>query len=227
MEVTGYEILAHWPERGVIMPEIFVPIAEATGTISDMTCSLLRRATEDAAGWPQSTTLPLNLSARQLSNKWLAKKLLGVMTERGFAPKRLEVEVTERAMMERIEDAKSLLQSFRNIGVKVALDHLVTGLSGLHHLHHLHQLRELPFDRAKINRSFVGRMMESTEETKIVAVIVRLCRVLGLQTTAEGIETQEVLDRLIGLGCESGQGFLLGKPEPQPVCHDIDQRNIA
>jgi len=209
----GYEILARWqhPTKGVLQPDLFIPIAEDTGTIGEMTYALLRRAVEDAKSWPNDIFMSLNLSPRQFADAWLAQKILGILAEASFPPQRLEIEITETAVVEKLEDAKSTLQSLRNLGVRIALDDFGTGYAGLHHL------RELHFDTIKIDRSFVSHMLENPEEGKIVDAIVGLGRALGVQITAEGIETQEVLDKLMELGCETGQGFLFGKPAPVAV----------
>ncbi len=208
--VIGYEILARWihPTKGVLQPTVFIPIAEDTGTIAELTYALLKQAVEDAKDWPDNLSLSLNLSARQFADPWLAQRILAILVASSFPPQRLEIEITETAVVERLDEAKTTLQSLRNLGVTIALDDFGTGYAGLHHL------RELHFDTVKIDRSFVSRMMERPEDAKLVEAMVGLSHSLGLRTTAEGIETQDVLDRLKVLGCEVGQGFLFGRPEP-------------
>jgi EAL domain-containing protein (putative c-di-GMP-specific phosphodiesterase class I) len=169
---------------------------------------VLSQAVRDAKDQPQDTFLSLNLSPRQFADPWLSQKILAILTEAGFPPKRLEIEITETAVVQRLEEAKATLKSLRNLGIRIALDDFGTGYSGLHHL------RELSLDTLKIDRSFIMQMLDKPEEAKIVKAILGLGRSLGLQTTAEGIETREVLDKLISLGCETGQGFLFGRPEP-------------
>ncbi len=209
-KVLGYEILARWnhPERGVILPEVFIPIAEDTNTIGELTYSVLAQAVRDAKTWPSDVFLSLNLSPRQFADPWLAQRILAILTEAGFPPQRLEIEITETAVVQRLDEAKLTLESLRNLGVSVALDDFGTGYSGLHHL------RELTLDTLKIDRSFVMNMLTNPEEAKIVEAILSLGKALGLQVTAEGIETKEVLDRLTELGCGTGQGFLFGRPAP-------------
>ena len=206
----GYEILARWmhPLKGVLEPDAFIPIAEDTGTIGSLTFSLLTQAVRDAQDWPLDTFLSLNLSPRLFADPRLSETVLGILTKAGFPPERLEIEVTEKAIVRRMEEAKVTLQSLRNLGVRIALDDFGTGYAGLHHL------RELPLDTLKIDRSFITHMLDEPDDAKIVEAIVGLGHSLGLQTTAEGIETQQVLDRLTELGCETGQGFLFGKPAP-------------
>ena len=209
----GYELLARWqhPTRGLLLPELFIPIAEDTNNIAELTYSVLSQAVRDTRDLPQNTFLSLNLSPRQFADPWLSQKILAILTDAGFPPQRLEIEITETAVVQRLEEAKATLKSLRNLGVRIALDDFGTGYSGLHHL------RELSLDTLKIDRSFIMQMLDKPEEAKIVKAILGLGRSLGLQTTAEGIETKEVLDKLIDLGCETGQGFLFGRPEASAV----------
>ncbi len=206
----GYEVLARWqhPIRGTLAPSVFIPIAEDTGAIADMTYALLAQATKDAKIWPNDQLLSINLSPRQFADPLLPQKILSALKLSAFPPERLEIEITETAVVQRLEEAKVTLQSLRNLGVKIALDDFGTGYAGLHHL------RELPLDTIKIDRSFVSEMVANQEDGRIVEAIIGLGRALGLQMTAEGIETQDTLDRLIKLGCETGQGYLFGRPEP-------------
>jgi diguanylate cyclase (GGDEF)-like protein len=205
----GFEVLARWdhPTRGILHPSVFIPIAEDTGAIAELTYALLVKATNDAKSWPHHFLLSLNLSARQFADPWLAQRILAILTKSGFPPHQLEIEITETAVVDRLEEAKSALSSLRNLGVRIALDDFGTGYAGLFHL------RELPLDTIKIDRSFVTHMLETPEGQKIVEAMISLGHSFGLQTMAEGIETKDVLERLTRLGCDSGQGFLLGKPE--------------
>jgi EAL domain-containing protein (putative c-di-GMP-specific phosphodiesterase class I) len=125
-----------------------------------------------------------------------------------FPPHRLVIEITEGAVVQRLEDAKVVLQSLRNVGVRVALDDFGTGYSGLYHL------RELELDVLKIDRSFIAQIVNKPEEARIVKAMLSLGRALGLMTTAEGIESEEVRECLLKLGCDAGQGYLFGSPEP-------------
>jgi EAL domain-containing protein (putative c-di-GMP-specific phosphodiesterase class I) len=209
-ETVGYELLARWlhPTMGVIEPEVFIPIAEDTGAIGSLTDLLITQGLKDAKAWPGRIYLSVNLSPRQFADPLLAQRILGLLTDAGFPPQRLEIEITETAVVRRLEEAKVTLKSLRNLGVRIALDDFGTGYSGLHHL------RELQLDTIKIDQSFVTDMLKDAEDQKLVEAIVSLGRVLGLRTTAEGIETKAVLDKLISLGCDTGQGFLFGRPEP-------------
>ena len=209
-ETVGYELLARWlhPTMGVIEPDAFIPIAEDTGLIGALTDSMLARGVSDAKNWPAHIYLSVNLSPRQFADPLLAQRVMAILAEAGFPPQRLEIEITETAVVKRLEEAKATLKSLRNLGVRIALDDFGTGYSGLHHL------RELQLDTIKIDQSFVTDMLKNAEDEKLVEAIVSLGRVLGLRTTAEGIETKAVLDKLIALGCDAGQGFLFGRPEP-------------
>ena len=184
-----------------MLPELFIPIAEDTNTIGDLTYSVLSQAVRDDKVQPGETFLSLNLSPRQFADPWLSQKILAILTDAGFPPKRLEIEITETAVVRRLDEAKATLRSLRNLGIRIALDDFGTGYSGLHHL------RELSLDTLKIDRSFIMQMLEKPEEAKIVKAILGLGHSLGLQTTAEGIETKEVLDQLISLGCDTGQAL--------------------
>lgn len=209
-KTVGFEVLARWehPRLGVLMPDLFISIAEDTGTIGEMTDCLLERAMQDAISWPDQYYVSINCSPRQISDPLLAQRILGLLTKAAFPPHRLVIEITENAVVQRLDDAKAVLHSLRNVGVRVALDDFGTGYSGLYHL------RELQLDTIKIDRSFVSQMMAKPEEARIVKAILSLSQALGLHTTAEGIETEDVLERLTKLGCDTGQGYLFGKAAP-------------
>ena len=161
-KTVGFEVLARWahPKRGVLLPEIFIPIAEDTATIGQMTDHLLERAMRDAKSWPEHLFISINFSPRQISDPALAQRILGLVAKVSFPPHRLMIEITESAVVRRLEDAKAVLQSLRNVGVRVALDDFGAGYSGLYHL------RELELDTLKIDRSFVGQMLDKPEEAE-------------------------------------------------------------
>jgi diguanylate cyclase (GGDEF)-like protein len=212
-ETVGFEVLARWehPTRGVIPPQIFIPIAEDTGQIGKMTDHLLEQAVRDAKNWPDDIAVSLNFSGRQISDSKLAPRILEILNRASFPPKRLMVEVTESAVVQRLDDAKTTLQALRHVGVRIALDDFGTGYSGLYHL------RELDLDTIKIDRTFVGQMLEKPQEARIVKAIVSLGHALGLKTTAEGIQSADTVGRLLKLGCDTGQGYLFGRPQPASV----------
>ncbi|MEZ5829313.1 MAG: EAL domain-containing protein [Hyphomicrobiales bacterium] len=221
-ETVGYELLARWkhPVLGVIEPSEFIPIAEDTGVIGRLTDTLLIQGLKDAKEWPPHIYLTINLSPRQFADPLLAQRILGLLAEAAFPPGRLEIEIAETAVVQRLEEAKSTLKSLRNLGVRIALDDFGTGYSGLHHL------RELQLDTIKIDQSFVTDMLNDEDDQKLVRAIVSLGHVLGLRTTAEGIETKDVLDKLLSLGCDTGQGFLFGRPEPMTAADVAEELSV-
>ncbi len=206
----GFEMLARWehPTRGLIMPDNFIAIAEETGMIADLSISVMRQAMIEARNWDQALTLSVNISPMQLKDPWLAQKLVKLLTETGFPANRLEVEITESSLFENLALAQSIVGSLKNQGIKLALDDFGTGYSSLAHL------RALPFDRIKIDKSFVMSILDNTESAAIVNAITRLGDSLGLSVTAEGIEDAAIEERLRQLGCHKGQGWLYSRPLP-------------
>ncbi len=219
-EVIGYEILARWchPIHGILTPDVFIPIAEDTGLISKMTVSTLKRAIEEAKNWPGDILLSLNLSPRQLADAWLAQEILAVLAKTSFPPQRLEIEISESGLVERLDGLNGVLELLRNVGVRIALDDFGTGHSGLYHL------RELGIDTIKIDRSFVTHLLSNHEEEKIVEAVINLSNSMGIATIAEGIETPEVLQRLMELGCKSGQGYYFGEPQDAAAMQEASSR---
>ena len=206
--LLGFELLARWehPTRGLIGPEIFVPVAEESGLIADLSLAVMRQAFDEAKNWDASLSLSVNIAPAQLHDAWFAQKLLKLLVETGFPAERLEIEITERALVENLGVAETVIGSLRNQGVRLALDDFGTGYSSLANL------RALPFDRVKIDRSFVTSLCGDTEAGAIVAAITRLSDSLGLPVTAEGVETPEIEARLKEIGCYQGQGWHFGKP---------------
>ena len=208
--LVGVEMLARWPhpERGMVPPAEFIPLAEELGVIGAMTSNLLRRACRDAAGWPACVTLACNLSPLQLRDPRLPAAISQVLEETGFPGGRLELEVTESALIGDICLARTLLDQLKKLGVRLALDDFGTGYASLM------SLRALPFDKLKIDASFVGAMAYDPESSKIVSAVIGLCQSLGLTSVAEGVETEEIAGLLRQLGCDIGQGWLFGRPVP-------------
>lgn len=204
----GFEVLARWehPIRGLIPPEKFISIAEDTGLISDLSLSVMRQAFIAAKDWEPGLTLSVNISPLQLKDPWLAQKILKVLTETGFPASRLELEITEVALFENLALAQSIVGSLKNQGMRISLDDFGTGYSSLSHL------RALPFDRIKIDCSFVASINVNAESAAIVNAIVRLGESLNLPITAEGIEDAAIEERLRAMGCSKGQGYLYGRP---------------
>lgn len=208
-KLVGFEMLARWhsPELGVVSPEIFIPVAEEIGVIAELSDQLIESALVDAQDWDDALTLSINVSPLQLRDPWFAQKLLKMLVKHNFPAKRLEVEVTESCLHDNIEMVRSIITSLRNQGVQVSLDDFGTGYSSLE------QLRTLPFDRLKIDRSFVSELSSPSAKSTIVDAIVSLGRGLDLPMTAEGIEDEAILDQLKQMGKLKGQGYLYGRPE--------------
>lgn len=208
--IRSFEILARWTHatRGAISPTVFVPIAEDRGLLGHLTLALLRRACTSARDWPADIKIALNLSPMEFKNPWLAQEILQTLTEVGFPPRRLEIEITENALVVDHDQAVQTIMSLKNQGISIALDDFGTGYASLH------QLRVLPFDKIKIDQSFVRTMLENSESRKIVKAIIGLSSSLGLPTTAEGIETSANAESLRELGCTLGQGFLFSRAVP-------------
>jgi diguanylate cyclase (GGDEF)-like protein len=207
--LTGFEMLARWhsPSLGTISPEIFIPVAEDIGVIAELSESLIRQALEDAKCWSPELTLSVNISPVQLRDPWFAQRLLKILVEANFPPSRLEIEITESCLHENVGIVRSLLTSLKNQGIRVSLDDFGTGYSSLS------QLRTLPFDQIKIDRSFIMSMQDSTDSETIVRAIAALGNGLNLPITAEGIESDAVLEKLRQFGRIKGQGYLYGRPE--------------
>lgn len=207
-ELAGFEMLARWvsPLRGLISPDEFIPVAEDTGMIGDLSLSIIRKAMMEAKGWDPKLTISVNISPVQLKDPWLAQKIVKLLVETGFPASRLEVEITESSLFKNLSLAQSIVGSLKNQGIKIALDDFGTGYSSLSHL------RALPFDRIKIDRSFVSTMLENSESAAIVSAIAGLGSSLSVPITAEGIEHQDIIDKLCELGCTKGQGWFYGQP---------------
>ncbi|UVK38618.1 EAL domain-containing protein [Mesorhizobium sp. AR10] len=208
--LLGFEILARWhhPEKGMIAPDVFIPIIERLGLMPQFTLAMLRRACLDAKDWPADLRLSLNVSPHELTDVLFPIRLLAVLSEADFTPNRLEIEITENALVADLETAKTILESLQDVGIQIALDDFGTGYSSLYHL------RELKLDKIKIDRSFIQSMKDNPESAKIVYGILGLAKSLALPTTAEGIEDVEILERLNQAGCEIGQGYHFGKAMP-------------
>jgi predicted signal transduction protein with EAL and GGDEF domain len=206
-KVVGFEALARWThkELGNIPPDRFIPIAEDSGLIHVLSDQLLRQACRAARTWPETIMLSFNISPVQLTDRTLGLRVLSILGETGLLPTRLEVEITESALVRDIEAAKEVLGSLRDAGVRIALDDFGTGYSSLYHL------RNFKIDAIKIDRSFVDRMGVERESAEIVSALVGLGRGLGMTVIAEGIEGNAQDAELQAQGCQQGQGFLFGQ----------------
>ncbi|MFC3174810.1 putative bifunctional diguanylate cyclase/phosphodiesterase [Novosphingobium bradum] len=208
--IVGFEMLARWqsPTFGLVGPEVFIPIAEEIGVIAELSERLIREALSDAREWNPEIRLAVNISPIQLRDPWFAQKLLKLLVEANFPPSRLEIEITESALHDNVGLVRTLITSLKNQGVSVSLDDFGSGYSSLA------QLRSLPFDRLKIDRSFVTAMPDSRDSATIVQAISSLGEGLGLPITAEGVENAAVVAELQRLGQFNAQGYLYGRPEP-------------
>jgi diguanylate cyclase (GGDEF)-like protein len=207
-ELVGFEMLARWvsPVRGLIPPDDFIPVAEETGMIGDLSMSIIRKAMIEAKDWDPKLTISVNISPVQLKDPWLAQKIVKLLVETGFPASRLEVEITESSLFKNLSLAQSIVGSLKNQGIRIALDDFGTGYSSLAHL------RALPFDRIKIDRSFVSSMLDNAESAAIVSAIAGLGASLDVPITAEGIEEEKIIEKLKALGCTKGQGWFFGQP---------------
>ncbi|MDC8755822.1 EAL domain-containing protein [Erythrobacter sp. sf7] len=209
-ELVGFEMLARWQSEqlGLVSPEIFIPVAEEMGVITQLSEQLMEQAFADAREWDESLSLSINISPVQLRDPWFAQRLLKKLIAANFPPARLEIEITESCLHENIGLVRSMITSLRNQGVQISLDDFGTGYSSLE------QLRHLQFDRIKIDRSFISELREPTGRARIVEAIIAMGRGLDLPLTAEGVEDQEILAALRAMGRLKAQGYLYGKPEP-------------
>jgi diguanylate cyclase (GGDEF)-like protein len=209
-KLIGFEMLARWdhPELGLIEPAAFIPVAEESGLIGELSMSVMRSALEEARHWDPGLVLAVNVSPAQMRDSWLAQKIVKLLTERSFPADRLEVEITEAALLESPGMAASIITSLKNQGIRVALDDFGTGYSSLTHL------RAVPLDRIKIDRSFVLRMQSDPDAAALVRTIVSLAGSLDLDVMAEGVETAELAAMLIDMGCTTAQGWHFGRAAP-------------
>ncbi|WP_448190147.1 putative bifunctional diguanylate cyclase/phosphodiesterase [Azospirillum sp. sgz301742] len=213
--LAGFEALMRWshPERGLIPPVVFIPIAESTGLIVKLGEWILREACRQVAGWQEKRApgsaplfMSVNLSTRQLREPNFVDIVRGVVRETEVEPSWVKLELTESAVMEKAEQSIRLLQTLRGLGIKLSIDDFGTGYSSLSYLH------KLPIDSLKVDRSFVSAMHQSEENRAIVRIIVDLARLLGFDVIAEGIETTADANLLRALACDYGQGYHFAKP---------------
>ena len=209
-QLAGFEVLARWnhPSEGLIPPMMFIQAAEDEGWIGELTQQVLQKAFAAAAFFPAPLTLAINISPIQLRDIRLPDQIAVLAAQAGFPLSRLVIEITESALIDEPHIAAHVMQTLKEMGCVLALDDFGTGYSSLSHL------QSLPFDKLKVDRSFVSSMTEKRESRKIVSAVVGLGQSLGLTTVAEGIETQEQAEMMLWLGCDLGQGFFYGRPMP-------------
>jgi diguanylate cyclase (GGDEF)-like protein len=206
----GLEALLRWrhAERGLVPPGEFIPLAEEIGIITPIGAWVLRQACTDAAGWPADLTIAVNLSPVQFRSKTLVLDVVTALGASGLAAHRLELEITEAVMLQDTEATLATLRQLKELGARISMDDFGTGYSSLSYL------RTFPFDKIKIDQSFVRDLASRPESLAIVRAVAGLGSTLGIATTAEGVETLEQLDVVRAEGCTQVQGFLLGKPGP-------------
>jgi diguanylate cyclase (GGDEF)-like protein len=208
--LIGFEALLRWPhpERGMIPPDRFIPLAEATGLIVPLGAWVLRAAAAEAATWPGGLKAAVNLSAAQVKVDGLLATVAGALADTGLPAHRLELEVTESVLLQEDQHSACVLAGLQGLGVSIALDDFGTGWSSLAYL------RRFPFDQIKMDRGFLRDLDADPRVVAVVSAILSLGRGLGMTVVAEGIETEEQAQRLLALGCERGQGWHLGRPVP-------------
>ncbi|MBB4184114.1 bifunctional diguanylate cyclase/phosphodiesterase [Sinorhizobium terangae] len=209
-DVTGYEVLLRWhhPERGMVPPNEFIPLAEECGAILPIGEWVLREACREAAGWGGQHKIAVNISPVQLANGDIVSLVQQVLAETGLSPKRLELEITESTIIDDKERALLTLRQIKELGVTIAIDDFGTGYSSLE------TLRSFPFDKIKLDKSFMWEVEGSPQAKAIVRAILALGQSLSVPVLAEGVETQKQLDILQAEGCDEAQGYLLGRPAP-------------
>ncbi len=208
--IIGFEALARWQSKSLefVPPDVFIPLAEDIGLIVPLGDRLLRRVCLDAKAWPAGFKLAFNVSPVQLRDPTLGLRILSILGETGFSPHRLEIEITETALVENIETVQTVIDGLREAGVRIVLDDFGTGYATLS------QLLSFHLDKIKIDKSFVSRLDDSDNGQVIVRAILGLANGFGLTTTAEGVEDAGQLGYLKANGCTEGQGYLFSKAVP-------------
>jgi diguanylate cyclase (GGDEF)-like protein len=208
--LVAFEALVRWnhPIRGIIAPDNFIPLAEETGLIVPLGESVLRKACADATGWPDDVTVAVNLSPIQFKGATLTSTVKSALEDSGLPARRLELEITESVLLQNSESTLATLHDLRRSGIRISLDDFGTGYSSLSYL------RSFPFDKIKIDRSFVKDLATREDSMAIVRAVTGIGRSLGIVTTAEGVETEAQFDLLSREGCTQAQGYLFSKPRP-------------
>jgi EAL domain-containing protein (putative c-di-GMP-specific phosphodiesterase class I) len=217
--VIGFEALIRWhhPTRGAVAPIAFIPLAEETGQILQIGKWVLEEACREAAGWPDQRHVAVNVSPVQLRSPLFLSHVTSALAASGLLPGRLEIELTETALVEDGAEVARILSDLRCLGVKVAMDDFGTGYSSLAHL------RDFPLDRIKIDRSFVAAAETDRHCMAVLFAITQMGKMLGIPTLAEGVETESELRLLRSLGCDAVQGYLIGRPQRMQVHPEADR----
>jgi len=210
LKVAAAEALLRWrhPIRGLLLPELFLPVAEETGLIAQIGRWVLENACKQAAAWPSHITLAVNLSPVQFRRPSFQAVVTTALKESRLPPQRLELEITETALLGSSLEYLPVLRKLKDLGIAIALDDFGTGHSSLS------QLTMFPFDKIKIDKAFIGNMAERTDCGAIIDATLTMAKRLGMATTAEGVETTEQLRLLRAAGVTSMQGYLFAQPTP-------------
>jgi len=209
-EMIGFEVLARWqcPKRGMVSPGTFIPIAEENGLIIPLGEWVLRAACCEAASWPRPLTIAVNISPIQFHHGDLPRLVHSILLETGLAPSRLELEITEGVFINDFSHGVSILRRLKSLGVQIALDDFGTGYSSLSYVH------SFPFDKIKIDQTFIGDLRHSRHSMAIVRAVIGLGHSLNMPVLAEGVETQAQRGVLMKEGCDEAQGYFFGRPLP-------------
>jgi EAL domain-containing protein (putative c-di-GMP-specific phosphodiesterase class I) len=215
-EISGFEALIRWnhPKQGLVAPATFIPLAEEIGFIVPIGEWVIRQACATAARWPENLRVAVNISAAQFRSPGLMQIIVGALAGSGLHPTRLEIEITETVLLHNKETTLAVLHQLRALGIRIAMDDFGTGYSSLTYL------QCFPFDKIKIDRSFVKDITENTGSLNIVRAVAALANGMGMTATAEGVETREQLDKITSEGCAEMQGFLFSRPLP---AHEIER----
>ena len=221
-EIVGFEVLLRWkhPTRGFVPPDQFIPLAEENGLIIQIGEWVLREACREAASWPRPLQVAVNLSPVQFQAGDLERSIHQVLLETGLAPTRLEVEITEGVLIGDFGRAVNLLRRLKALGIRIAMDDFGTGYSSLSYL------QSFPFDKIKIDRSFILNLGATPQSAEIVRAVLSLAHALHIPVVAEGVETESQRAFLAGETCEEMQGYLIGRPEPIEHYFDLIGINV-
>ena len=209
-QVSGFEALIRWnhPKHGLVAPAAFIPLAEEIGFIIPMGEWVIRQACATAARWPEELRVAVNISAAQFRNSGLLPVIVGALSASGLSPTRLEIEITETVLLQNRETTLAVLHQLRALGIRIAMDDFGTGYSSLTYL------QSFPFDKIKIDRSFVKDIGHNTGSLNIVRAVAALANGFGMSATAEGVETHGQLAQIVAAGCTEMQGYLFSQPLP-------------
>jgi predicted signal transduction protein with EAL and GGDEF domain len=222
-EISGFEALLRWrhPARGLVPPAEFISLTEEIGLINPIGAWVLKQACREAARWPDDIKVAVNLSPVQFKSGTIVLDVISALGESGLPARRLELEITEAVLLQDTDATVSTLTQLRDLGAHVSMDDFGTGYSSLGYL------RKFPFDKIKIDRSFIHDMAEKPDSVAIVRAVAGLGSTLGITTTAEGVETEDQLAQLRAEGCTEVQGYLFSEPKPASELPGLLQRRKA